>query len=168
MIRAERRGDLVGYGEHPSVDDALRILADDIRAGGREYGDVYGKMETNYVTGSSAASGPLDAWILRGRTFDAYADGDAFVVTLSGWQELKTPIAVTERAKAGEVVRWTDERGLEFESGPVRFANGDVGTSTKCLTPTRSGADPWMWTAEWSASAGTLADAFAAALLAAV
>ena len=31
VVRIEVRGDLVAYGEHPVVSDALRICADDFR-----------------------------------------------------------------------------------------------------------------------------------------
>lgn len=72
VIRLELDGELKGYGEHPNVDEALIHASEDFSAGGRDYYEVYGKLYPHYLTGSSEITSPLDGWLLRGRTIDAY------------------------------------------------------------------------------------------------
>ena len=69
-------GNLYGYGEAPSVEDAIAYLEEDIEHGGRPYDQVYGKIHPHYWTGSSSASSELDRWLLRGGSFDAWFDGE--------------------------------------------------------------------------------------------
>lgn len=166
VLRVERDGVLVGYGEHPTVNNALRILSEDIAAGSRPYADVYGKIEPHYLTGSSAPGGALDAWVRQGQTFDAFVDGDAFVVKLCGWENHKTPDDIMARVLSGETVQYLDARGVAFESRPSRFPNGEACVSTRCLDETKKGADPWMWEVEKLGRAPSLPDALDAALVA--
>lgn len=84
---SEADGKLRGYGEHPHIDEALDYADEDYLAGGRKYTDVYGKIHPHYLTGNSNAISPLDAWVKRGRTFDAFCDNDGFVVELHGYDE---------------------------------------------------------------------------------
>ena len=98
VLRVEegRHGALLGYGEHPHVADAFRILADDLATGGRPYEAVYGPVETPYLTGASEPQDALDAWIRGGRTFDALSSNGSFVVELHGYEHAKTPKDVME------------------------------------------------------------------------
>lgn len=166
VLRIEREKSLIGYGEHPHTSDAFRILAEDILGGGRAYGDVYGPIETHYLTGSSEPGDPVDAWVLRGNTFDVHAEGGVLVASLAGYEERKTPKDIADRATAGETVRWKDSRGVTFESRPIQFPNGDPGCSTAAIDvpSTVSKADVWMWAATYRASGATVLEALAAAL----
>jgi len=86
VVRISETGEkLKGYGEHPHIDEALDYADEDCLAGGRKYTDVYGKIHPHYLTGTNEATSPLDAWIKRGRTFDAYCKDDEFVVELHGY-----------------------------------------------------------------------------------
>jgi hypothetical protein len=52
MDARDENGETIGYSESPFFHEALRILEDDILAGGREYKEVYGPLEPHYFTGS--------------------------------------------------------------------------------------------------------------------
>lgn len=80
VVRVTKNEKLIGYGEHPHIEGALHHTNDDIKAGGRPYNEVYGKLKPYYITGSSTPSCPLDRWVRQGHTFDVHADGDEFVV----------------------------------------------------------------------------------------
>lgn len=164
--QGERGGQLVGYGEHPNVGDAFRILADDLAAGARMYADVYGPIETHYLTGSSSPDGRLDAWLLQGATFDAMAADGGFVFELRGLEDHKTPEDIVARARAGETVRYTDEtRGVVYETKPYRFPNGDIGSTTSAVHVPEgmSNHRAWMWYAVRMGRGATLAEAISAA-----
>ncbi len=168
VIRLEHKGRLVAYGEAPDVSEALTIAAEDYAAGGRPYGDVYGKTRPHYLTGQSEPSGPVDAWLRQGRTFDAWHDGKAIVVEMRGLQDTKVPEGTHDRVLAGETVAWVS-RGYTYESTPSRFPNSEPCVSTRVVysPPGRSGSDPWMYRTAQRATAPCLADALVAALKAA-
>jgi hypothetical protein len=138
VVRIEMPGTphrLVAYGEHPHVDEALRITADDYRAGGREYGAVYGKEETHYLTGSPAPNGALDAWIRKGRTWDALFRENLFVCELRGLEDDHTPLEIVNRVLLfGEQVTWTNARGITRVAEQSRFPNGEKCCSTRVLS----------------------------------
>jgi hypothetical protein len=162
VLRVERDGELIGYSEHPNVTDAMRILAEDLRAGGRDYAAVYGPIETPYLTGSSTPDGDLDAWLLRGCTFDACGEGAEIVAALQGWQHHETPKDIAARAMAGETIEY-EANGMRYEASPTRFPNGEAAMSTRCLSETKTGADPWMWRIKQTGRGADLATAVAAA-----
>ena len=93
----KKAGWATAYGEHPSVEPALEHAAEDFKAGGRSYGEVYGKLHPHYWTGSATPSSPLDEWILGGSTFDAWEDGDQLVVELKGYDDDINPVIYTAR-----------------------------------------------------------------------
>jgi hypothetical protein len=142
VVRLERNGKLVGYGEHPHLEDALSHAAEDYEAGGRDYAAVYGGDKPLYLTGSTQPTGPLDAWVRQGRTIDAIVAGNHIVVTMEGYGENRTPDDVAKRVFAGETVEW-EARGLKFKSRPEPFPNGDPGCMTECLT--RTARDAWSF-----------------------
>jgi len=164
VVRLEKRDKLVGYGEHPSIDDALSHAAEDYLAGGRPYAEVYGGLYPHYLTGSCETTSALDAWVRRGRTFDAHAAKDEIVVVLKGMGESRMPQEAWPEIKAGRSFRWK-ERGYTLEARPCRFANGDLGASTVCveLAP---GRDKYrsFYDIEQTGRAATLEEAFHAAL----
>lgn len=118
VVRIETaKGKLIGYGEHPCIDDALSHADEDVAAGGRPYNKVYGDNGTkpHYLTGSSVPNGRLDAWLRYGSTCDAKARDGLIEVTLRGFSELEYPKDMknrVQRTRAPE--RWT-ERGYTFE-----------------------------------------------------
>ncbi len=69
VVRVERDENLVGYGEHPHIEEALELA-------NRSYPDPNFEGDY-YFTGSPQASSKLDAHLLRGRKFRAvYLRGD--------------------------------------------------------------------------------------------
>lgn len=164
VVRLEDKR-LVGYGEHPSIEEALRHTAEDYAAGGRPYAEVYGKMYDHYLTGSPTPSSELDACVRQGRTFDARADGAEYVVELNGLGQTKIPEDVKERALAGETVQWMD-RGYTYESAPTRFANGEPCVSTSVVAHPEGGSSigSWHFDITQTGRAARLVEAFAEAL----
>ena len=79
------------YGEAPNIEEALQYLEEDIRAGGRSYGEVYGKLHPHYLTGSSLSTSNIDYWLRRGCTFDIYGQDQVIRVILYGYAETKQP-----------------------------------------------------------------------------
>src|SRR3989344_1605994 len=146
VVRVEQKGKLRGYGEHPNVEDALFHANEDLSLGGRVYNKVYGVLKPHYLTGSSQATSPLDAWLLRGNTFDAFAEGSAVVVELRGYAQTEVPqTVISEADRAERGITWTN-RGYTYETVPSRFPNGEPCHSTKILSgPDKGGADPWMY-----------------------
>ncbi len=147
VVRIELDYVLKGYGEHPSVDHALRHADEDFLAGGRGYDAVYGRKYLHYLTGSSTATSPLDGWLLQGRTFDAYLKYRKMVVELRGYGETKTPQEVIKEAdETGLPVTWKN-RGYIYETSKSRFPNGEPCHSTRTIKIPRgrSGADPWSY-----------------------
>ena len=136
---------LKGYGEHPSVDHALRHADEDILAGVRDYHAVYGKKYPHYLTGSSDVTSPLDGWLLRGNTFDTYVRNKEVVSQLQGYSQTETPDYVMKQVnKTGKPVRWKN-RGYLYETEAFRFPNGDFGHSTSVISDLKKGMDPWMY-----------------------
>lgn len=164
-----QRGKMLGYGEHPHVHEALRILADDLRAGCRPYGEVYGTEETHYFTGASTPHDELDAWIRKGSTFDARHEDGRFVFELTGLEEARTPPETIDRvANQSETIRWTDERGVTRVATPSRFPNGEpcccVRVEAKPEGMTHHRTD--MWYAQRTGIGVTLAEAIRTAFAA--
>lgn len=168
VVSIKRDGKEMAYGEHPTIAEALRIAGDDFKAGGRPYSEVYGKIETHYLTGQSEPDGPLDAWIRNGSTWDAYyidgivGDGGSFIAELHGLEMHKTPDWVLKRVREQrESVRWTDERGVSFEACPCTFANGETGCSVKLVVcPAGMSEDrAWRWDAKRTGRGDSLKEA---------
>lgn len=136
VLRLDKKDDEKGYyGEAPNYINALRILIDDLSAGGRKYKDVYGKIETHYLTGAYPdQNDAVDCLLYQGHNVDATFKNEAIVVTISKLIHLRTPkevcnIVTTENKN----VRWKRPNSSEiFISTPYRFANDEIGTSTQC------------------------------------
>ena len=134
----------------------------DFEAGGRPYKDVYGKLHTHYLTGSTTCTSDLDLWVRRGNTFDAFTDGDEVVFVLRGFEHNETPEGYQKRALAGEVLTW-EHRGYVYRISPSRFpGNREPCTSISILSKPegeRSGGGPWMWRITKTGRAKTLVEA---------
>ncbi len=147
VVRIEQDGVLKGYGEHPSVDHALRHADEDFLAGGRDYNAVYGGKHLHYLTGSTDATSPLDGWLRQGRTFDAYVKDGEVVFELHGYGKTETPREIIEQVdKTGQQVTWKN-RGYTYETSASRFPSGEPCHSTSIIEKPegRNGADPWMY-----------------------
>lgn len=109
--KGKRGGKLVGYGEHPYVDEALR-LAD------RTMRPILGRMpkKSVYLTGSSSSSGPLDEWILQGHTFDAWAEADGTIVAklLNSFYSDDVPETLLKKALFEGSVEWHNRGGIHL------------------------------------------------------
>lgn len=168
VVRLEGPEGLQGYGEHPDVLVALRHCEEDFAAGGRDYNAVYGEngTETGYLTGMSVPSGPLDAWVRKGSTFDVSFDGQHFVAVLHGYGRMDPPQWAKERifSRRFAKVQWTDRRGFSHEGTASRFANGERCMSIQTLNP-QKGRDASFYqitktgrgTSFWAASDTALA-----------
>jgi hypothetical protein len=148
VVRLETtHAELKGYGEHPQIEDALSHCNEDYLAGKRPYDEVYGGLKPCYLTGSSTPTGQLDAWLLKGSTFDAWQDGDVVAFRLAGYADVNTPDEICNRVRAtGTPETWTN-RGYTYEITRTYFANGEAGTCHSVVSSPEghSGADPWMY-----------------------
>lgn len=133
--RVPGRGDLVGYGEHYNLEEALVYAGEDYDAGQRAYGEVYGegKLHDHYLTGSCEASSPADAWVLGGHTIDAWyeqAEG-VFVVAARGTVETPFPLAEAQPVMDGTLSARLvqNDRDEVFALRPSYFPNGYRGCS---------------------------------------
>lgn len=158
---------LKGYGEHYAVEVALDHTAEDYESRHRPYEEVYGedKLYPHYLTGSSAPNSPLDLWLLKGSTFDAYVDKDQIVFELHGYEDTPHPEGVQKRAMAGETIQWS-HRGYVYETAMSNFRGGHGGVSTRIVSSPEgktSGSDPWMYKITKTGRAATLALAIQAA-----
>ena len=162
VLRLETNGELVGYGEHPNVEPAFEHVAEDFEAGGRPYKEVYGKLHTHYLTGTTQCSSDLDMWIREGQKFEAFIDGEEVVFVLKGYQHNEAPEGYQERVFAGETLTW-ESRGYTYRMVPSTFpGNGETCASTEIVSKPegeRSGADPWMWRITKTGRAKTLVEA---------
>lgn len=127
VLRLERDGNLLGYGEHAYLRDAFRILGEDVAAGGRKYNEVYGVIEEHYFTGSSSPQDALDAWVRTGSKFSGIARGDIFTFQLTGFAQMTIPEEVLCRVRAGEQVEW-ENRGYRYRTRPE-----GTGWTTECV-----------------------------------
>jgi hypothetical protein len=166
VVRLERvrpgqsRGILDGYGEHPHIEEAMAHAAEDFAAGGRPYGEVYGKIHDHYLTGSSEPCSQLDARLRSGKDFDAWFDGGWMRAEIGGYEHEPLTPEVEARARSGEEFEWTSERG-------VRFAFRSVGQGGYCYAPVYKPAgigDATLWHAKRRGMGLTLAEAITEAL----
>lgn len=157
VIRIEKDSKLVGYGEHPSAEEALTHVNDDYLAGGRPYHEVYGEdgKYPHYLTGSSGSSSKLDSWLLKGHTFDAWKEGDEVVFQLCGLHHEEHPEDLFERVKGGPY-EYTTKRGVTYRSEAFQFPNGEMGVSMSQISSpyrndlyraTQTGRGPDFWAA---------------------
>lgn len=107
--KGKRADKLLGYGEHPHVDDALKLADETLRTG---------KMpkESVYLTGSSTAEGPLDQWLREGLTFDAWANADGTVVVqlLNSFYSDPVPQELLQKAHAEGTAEWRNRGGIHL------------------------------------------------------
>ena len=136
------------YGESCDLINALRVLDDDVKAGGRKYKNVYGKIEPHYLTGSYGSdSDILDLHVCSGRKFDVKFETNLFFVDCSTEEDLKTPKSILERVyKKHETVFWKvpKEHSLSeyiFKSSPYGpLGDGSIACSTSFI-PVISGKE---------------------------
>lgn len=167
VLRVEKGGRLLGYGEAPTLSEAFALLEEDFCEGkgkSRPYHKVYdGKRHPHYLTGQSTPDGALDAWVRSGSTFDVVCSDGGFSVTLSGYQHQPTPADVTvERVSREGVVCWKD-RGFVYEATPACFASGTIGMSIRTLNKVE-GRDPFFYRVRKTALATVLEEALDLAL----
>jgi hypothetical protein len=161
----DSKGATSGYGEHPHVDDALTHANLDLERGTLPYDQVYGVIFPHYLTGSSKASSPLDAWLLKGSKFDIRKDGDKFVFDLDGYQSLELPDSVKQRIDAGEkAVTWRSPRGYHYQTHITNRFGAEKSISTQVLiSPTINDTAAFMWRIKKTGQASTLSSALAEA-----
>lgn len=130
------------YGEGVDFYAALRILGDDVVAGGRKYKDVYGegKIEPAYWTGRYPDNGDaVDTWFYQGHGFDAYWEDGKVIVKLIKRNLLRTPSSiVTMVTRWGKCVEW------KFKDYETVYVSA-VGERGGCSTSAEGdGSDPWF------------------------
>lgn len=107
--RGKRGGKLIGYGEHPNIEEALNLTNKTLRP-------VIGRMpkKSVYLTGASSAESPLDEWILCGNTFDAWAkaDGQIVVQLLNENYSDEVPETLLKEAIAHGSADWHNRGGI--------------------------------------------------------
>ena len=107
VVRVENDGKLAGYGEHPYIQEALRLADKTLRPLGRM------PKKSKYLTGSATAIGPLDEWVLSGNTFDAWVEDNKVVVQLiNKFYGDSCPTAVLEDALRNGSAEWNHRGGI--------------------------------------------------------
>ncbi len=169
VIRIEKpQGNLVAYGEHPHVGEAFRITAEDYKAGGRPYKEVYGNVEPHHETGDSCSEDELDKWVCRGCTFDAHCKDGNFVFELRGQEHFTLPTGMEERVFRQGPVEFTDARGVVFVSSPARFPNGEKCCRTRAIRKPEGMREDqvWSWSSVRRGEGGSLMEAMRGAFAA--
>lgn len=130
------------YGESGILSEALRILNDDVKAGGREYTSVYGNIEDHYMTGAySSDNDPVDAWVCSGKKFDiSFKDGKV-EIDMSEKEDIHIPEPVKRRVFDNqETVYWKIPKMKRmFKSYPESWGRV-IGCATQTI-PSWSGAE---------------------------
>ncbi len=164
VIRVEKGERLVGYGEAPTMAPALALAEDDVAAGGRPYGEVYGKLVPEYLTGDvGVEADPVDVWIYEGHKLAVAFERGRFVATLTAIRLAGASEEVLAEARTtGRPVTW-EERGMRYVSTPY----GDGTVSTRCVDEgDGSRRDQWSFHASRTGAGEGIAEALAAALAA--
>lgn len=124
------------YGESFDLANALRIILDDVKAGGREYKDVYGPIEPHYLTGSySSEADMVDAWVCSGQDLIIYEESGKFFALAEGKLQWRTPKEIIDKASEGITdIFWKFKDSPNvFSSSCYVFANSEKGCSTKTV-----------------------------------
>jgi len=171
VVRLEKGGKLLGYGEHPYIEESLRHADEDTEAGGRPYAEVYGGKYDHYLTGSSTTSSDLDRWMLQGRTFDVTFDTGpcgGFVAKMVSIEQTDLPQEIECRVAKTGVKETFINREFTYEASRITFANGEFGTSIKTIgcPAGKSKNLSWMWDAVRVGYGDTIRKALANALAA--
>lgn len=169
----ERRGALKGYGEHPSINEALRHVGEDFAAGGRPYSEVYGSIDWDepkkskkgmypmYLTGTHDVDGKLDEWCKQ-NTLDARGRNGKIEVELRGWGQFRTDTTVLDEvSRTGKSVR-IEERGYVYECGHDPKWGG-VTTRIVSKSEGKKEHRAWMWHTKQVGLGATFTDALNAA-----
>jgi len=144
VVRLEIRDDLAGYGESITLEDALRRANDNyLKIKPR-------KSDKNYLTGQSLAASNVDAIALQGYSIDAWYDtlAELYYVQYLEFCHREVPEKVIAQAKSqpNVPVVFRDTASTRYlyvvTFVPGMFANGEDGTSTKCLTTSIDGGVP--------------------------
>lgn len=133
------------YGEGVDFHSALRILGDDVVAGGRKYKDVYGdgKIETAYWTGRYPTPGDVvDTWIYQGHGFDVIWENNQVVVKLVKKHIVRTPTAITLMVrKYGKNIKW---KFVDYDTIYLSYIGDLGGCTTKVESDGSDGSDAWF------------------------
>lgn len=122
-IEQNRGADLIGYGEHPSVERALR------RAAAEAAGKKSDPKRLEYLTGSPECTSQVDAWLRYGNTFLLRFIGGLVEARFFGYSDMEAPEGMQDRVIATLVPEEFEQRGCRFRMTPIRFANGEPGVS---------------------------------------
>ncbi len=119
----------------------------DTQAGGKPYGEVYGKEYPHFYTGSSKPSSNLDEWILRGNTLDIFQARNNVAVQLHRYQQTDFPQELVDQVIAtGTPATWSSDRGFTYGIERFTFANNEPGVSGSVLDkPNGTKRDPWFY-----------------------
>ena len=122
----------VFYGEHPYYEDSLELLEKDIKAGGQNYKDVYGPIETHYLTGAyPKAENTPDAFICAGGDIDISLKEGLFKVNMKISKERKTPEEISKWVLDGsQPILWENEDKITY----LTYMRDDGFCVTKTMT----------------------------------
>lgn len=145
VVYFEKEGEQKFYGESCNIYEALRILKDDIKFGGRQYKEVYGPIEPHYLTGEHPVDN-FDCLVYQSdKSFTAYYEDGNYVVRLQQSVDPRLPKEVEMLVLSGKYNYQEindDERGIFWKlkiNGEIRksssywFANHSKGTSTQVV-----------------------------------
>ncbi len=133
VIRLDKSGAKSFYGESYNFGEALRILNDDIKAGGRLYKDVYGSIESHYLTGASAKQNDkIDQLICAGNCLDAVFENDSIKVIISEWKHRDLPKKISDQIYAlkRDKIKWKYKNEDTIYISEGKMFSGGLGIST--------------------------------------
>lgn len=146
VVRIEKGDKLMGYGEHPHIDDALSHANEDFIYGKRLYKEVYGVTKPHYLTGSPTPTSQLDNWILQGKTFDVWQDRDRVVFQLNGLILVEAPKKIVDRVLRSGVSATWENRGYTYRITRSVFSDSDFAASCKVINRQKCKKNnPWMY-----------------------
>jgi hypothetical protein len=150
------------YGESYDLGNALRIILDDVKAGGRAYKKVYGPIEPHYLTGAYATENdPVDRWVCAGQDLLIYEEAGKFFALAQGKLQWHTPKEIVDKASGGtNGIYWKFKDSPDvYMSSCYTFANLSTGCSTK--TVEKNSEDDIFRDVEYAGEGNTVNEALA-------
>ncbi len=114
VVRWQLDGELVGYGQGPTLCVAWQRAIDDLAENSRPYEDVYGNQFPAHYAGDERASGSLERWVVGGNMLYAYQERDLIEVQLRGWREDIPDPSCVELARRTGVPQDFMSRGVRY------------------------------------------------------
>lgn len=157
VVRVENKQRLVGYGEDGHIYESLRLAEKATNA-------LCGARTSRLLTGSASSTDELDAWILQGHTFDAWADMDDIVVELVNQYYRPSPSdELLAEARSNGSAKWPYKDHVVLILDVCSHRQGPCCYRTESLT---KGTASWVQSVTKTGRAKTLKEAIELAIAA--